>query len=142
MNATETSRTGQLSGRVAIITGASRGVGAEIARIYAREGASVIVNYFRNPELAAEVVTSITTAGGNAIAHYGDVTVPTDMEALASAAMETFGRIDILVNNALASYQFDPSSAQASIKTVTWDNFDDQFKGTILSLYRFFRLPK
>jgi len=65
------------------------------------------------------------------VAHYGDVTVPADMEALAAAAVEAFGRIDVLVNNALVDYQFDPSSARASIKTVEWDHFDDQFKGTV-----------
>jgi len=123
--------TGQLTGRVAIITGASRGVGAELARIFAREGASVVVNYFQSAEAAAEVVSSITAAGGNAIAHYGDVTVLADMEAIAAATVDAFGRIDILVNNALADYKFDPSSAQASIKTVAWKHLDCQFKGTI-----------
>lgn len=71
---------GQLDGKVAIITGASRGVGAELARVYAREGASVVVNYFRSQEAAAVVVSSIKAAGGNAIAHYGDVTSASDME--------------------------------------------------------------
>ena len=71
---------GQLAGKVAIITGASRGVGAELARVYAREGASVVVNYFRSQEAASVVVSSIKAAGGNAIAHYGDVTSASDME--------------------------------------------------------------
>jgi len=53
------------------------------------------------------------------------------MVAMAAAAKEAFGRIDILVNNALAKYQFDPSSPQASIKTVGWQHFDEQFKGTV-----------
>eukprot|EP00588_Corethron_pennatum_P001039 CAMPEP_0194286042 /NCGR_PEP_ID=MMETSP0169-20130528/31706_1 /TAXON_ID=218684 /ORGANISM="Corethron pennatum, Strain L29A3" /LENGTH=260 /DNA_ID=CAMNT_0039032357 /DNA_START=63 /DNA_END=845 /DNA_ORIENTATION=+ len=122
---------GQLDGRVAIVTGASRGVGAELARVYAREGASVVVNYFRSSDAAAAVVNEIKAAGGSAVAHYGDVTVPADMEALAAAAVDAFGRIDVLVNNALVNYKFDPTSAQASIKTVEWDHFNDQFKGTV-----------
>lgn len=128
---TGTVTTGQLAGRVAIITGASRGVGAELARVYAREGASVVVNYFRSVDAAAGVVASITAAGGTAISHYGDVTVPADMEALATAAVDAFGKIDVLVNNALADYKFDATSTKTSIKTVDWENFDSQFKGTV-----------
>ena len=58
----------RIKNKVAIITGASRGVGAELARVYAREGASIVVNYFRSEEAAADVVSSIKDAGGNAIA--------------------------------------------------------------------------
>mmetsp|Transcript_9889 Transcript_9889/g.14282 ORF Transcript_9889/g.14282 Transcript_9889/m.14282 type:complete len:259 (+) Transcript_9889:87-863(+) len=123
--------TGQLQNKVACITGASRGVGAEIARVYAREGASVVVNYFQSKDKAQAVVDGIVAAGGKAIAAYGDVTNRDDMVAMAAAAKEAFGRIDILVNNALAKYQFDPSSPQASIKTVGWQHFDEQFKGTV-----------
>ena len=119
------------SEQVAIITGASRGVGAEIARVYAREGASVVVNFFQSEDKAKAVVDEITAAGGKAIACYGDVTKAGDMVALAKAAKDTFGRIDILVNNALASYKFDPAAACASIKTVEWEHFDSQFRGTI-----------
>jgi len=122
---------GQLQNKVAIITGASRGVGAEIARVYAREGASVVVNYFQSKDKAQVVVDEIIAAGGKAIAAYGDVTNPDDMISMAAAAKEAFGRIDILVNNALAKYQFNPASPQASIKTVGWQHFDEQFKGTV-----------
>jgi len=122
---------GQLAGRVTIITGGSRGVGAELARVYAREGASVVVNYFKSKLAADSVVQSIQEAGGNAIAQYGDVTNPTDMEALANAAVTAFGKIDVLVNNALVEYQFDATSAKTSIMSVEWDDFDSQFQGTI-----------
>lgn len=122
---------GQLQNKVAIITGASRGVGAELARVYAREGASVVVNYFQSKQKAQSVVDDIVAAGGKAIACYGDVTSASDMLSLATAATDAFGRVDILVNNALASYQFNPASAQASIKTVGWEHFDEQFKGTV-----------
>mmetsp|Transcript_21159 Transcript_21159/g.41164 ORF Transcript_21159/g.41164 Transcript_21159/m.41164 type:complete len:258 (+) Transcript_21159:88-861(+) len=121
----------QLDNKVAIITGASRGVGAEIARVYAREGASVVVNFFQSEDKAKAVVDEITAAGGKAIAGYGDVTKADDMVALAKAAKDAFGRIDILVNNALANYQFNPAAPCASIKTVEWNHFDAQFRGTI-----------
>lgn len=89
------------------------------------------MNYFRSKEAAAEVVASITEAGGSAIAQYGDVTVAGDMEALAKAAVEVFGRIDVLVNNALVNYRFDPACKGASIRTVEWETFDEQFRGTV-----------
>ncbi|EJK58038.1 hypothetical protein THAOC_21865, partial [Thalassiosira oceanica] len=69
-------RPGQLSGRVAIITGSSRGVGAQLARCYAREGAKVVVNYHRSKDKADAVVASIVSTGGDAVAVRGDVTVP------------------------------------------------------------------
>ena len=130
-NATPTS-IGQLTGKVAIITGASRGVGAELARVYAREGASVAVNYFQSPDKAKEVVDSIVKNGGQAIAVQGDVTNKDDMVAMAARVVETYGgKIDILVNNALASYKFDATSPLTSIQTVNWENLDQQFQGTI-----------
>ena len=61
----------------------------------------------------------------------GQGTVPSDMDALASAAVERYGRIDVLVNNALASYKFDPSADGASIKTARWESFEEQFAGTV-----------
>lgn len=129
--ATAAAAHGQLAGKVAIVTGASRGVGAELARVYAREGASVVVNYFRSEEAAQKVVQSIRDAGGTAVAQYGDVASETDMVALATAAIEAYGKIDILVNNALAEYKFDPTSPKASIRTVEWEHFDQQFQGTV-----------
>jgi len=124
--------TGQLTGKVAIITGASRGVGAELARVYAREGASVVVNYFQSPDKAQEVVDSIIKNGGQAIAVQGDVTNKDDMVAMVTKAVETYGgKIDILVNNALANYKFDATSSMTSIQTIDWDNLDQQFQGTI-----------
>jgi len=133
MSATETNTiaNGQLVGRVAIITGASRGVGAELARVYAREGATVVVNYFKSQDRADSVVQSIQEAGGKAMAQYGDVTNPADMEALVTATVSAYGKIDILVNNALVDYQFDATSEKTSIKTINWENFESQFQGTI-----------
>ncbi|MDR4517668.1 MAG: SDR family oxidoreductase [Nitrosomonas sp.] len=86
--------------KVAIVTGASRGIGAEIARALAKAGARVIVNYVRNQHAANEVCAAITEAGGKCVAIQADVSNSADVRRLFDAAIEHFGRIDILVNNA------------------------------------------
>jgi 3-oxoacyl-[acyl-carrier protein] reductase len=90
----------RLSNCVAIITGASRGIGRAIALALAAEGASVVVNYASSSEASQEVVTAITSDGGNAIAFQADVSKLEQVDALINNAVEKFGRIDILVNNA------------------------------------------
>lgn len=89
-----------LSGKVAVVTGASRGIGRAIAVELARRSARVVVNYHRNAAAAGEVVTAIRTEGGEATAVQADVSDPAQAQALIQAALDTFGRIDILVNNA------------------------------------------
>ena len=112
---------GQLTGQLAVITGASRGVGAEIARVYAREGALVVVNFFKSKDKGEAVAAEINAQyGPRALALYGDVTVKEDMAKLVAAAEAHYGqKVSVVVNNALARYQFNPSSPMASIKTVT-----------------------
>lgn len=90
----------ELTGRVAIVTGGSRGIGRAIALGLARAGASVVVNYTANPEAAAEVVGQIVAAGGHAVAARADVGDITQHGRLIAMACERFGRLDILVNNA------------------------------------------
>jgi 3-oxoacyl-[acyl-carrier protein] reductase len=92
--------TKQLTGQVAIVTGSSRGIGAEIARLFAGEGAKVIVNYAGREDAANATVKAITDAGGEAIAVRGDVGKSSDVKALFDAAIKQFGKVDILVNNA------------------------------------------
>ena len=89
----------KLEGKVAIVTGAGRGIGAAIARTLAGEGAHVVVNYSRSAEAAAQVVTEIEAAGGTALALQADVAVPEQVEALVKTTLEQFGRVDILINN-------------------------------------------
>jgi len=89
-----------LNGKVAVVTGASRGIGRAIALELARRGARVVVNYYRNAEAAAEVVTAIKAAGGQAIAVQADVGDFEQAAGLIQAALDAFDRIDILVNNA------------------------------------------
>ncbi len=89
-----------LSGRVAIVTGGSRGIGRAIAERLAGSGAAIVVNYRGNAAAAEATVAAITAAGGTAIAIQGDVSQPEDVEHLVKTTLERFGRIDILVNNA------------------------------------------
>lgn len=85
---------------VAIVTGASRGIGRAIALELAKEGATVVVNYTRSAEAALEVVQTIEQQGGTAIAIAADVSVPEQVDTLVAKTVETYGRVDVLVNNA------------------------------------------
>jgi 3-oxoacyl-[acyl-carrier protein] reductase len=89
-----------LTGKVALVTGGSRGIGAAISRQLAAQGASVAINYNKSQPQAEDLRAAIKSAGGEAIAVQGDVRVPEDAERLASQTVDSFGRLDILVNNA------------------------------------------
>ena len=89
-----------LEGKIAIVTGASRGIGRAIAEMLAAEGATVVVNYQSNAEAAEAVVSAITAVGGRALAVRADVSDTTAAEGLIKAAIDAFGHIDIVVNNA------------------------------------------
>src|SRR5271168_4229650 len=90
----------KLSGKVAVVTGASKGLGAEISRQLAGEGASVIVNYSSSRSGADKVVADITSKGGKAVAVQGDVSKQADITRLFAETKKAYGRLDILVNNA------------------------------------------
>src|SRR6266516_3104438 len=95
----------KLSGKVAVVTGASKGIGAAIAKHLAAEGASVVVNYASSKTGADKIVAEITSAGGKAVAVQGDVARKADIERLFAETKKAFGRLDILVNNA-SIYEF------------------------------------
>jgi 3-oxoacyl-[acyl-carrier protein] reductase len=98
---------GKLSGKVAVVTGASKGIGAGVALELAAQGASVVVNYASSKEGAEKVVAQITKAGGKAIAVGGSVANAEEVDKLFAEAKKAFGKIDILVNNA-GVYAFKP----------------------------------
>jgi 3-oxoacyl-[acyl-carrier protein] reductase len=97
----------RLDGKVAVVTGASKGLGAEIARQFAAEGASVVVNYSHSKDAADTVVDDINKAGGSAVAIQADMSDEVQVRELFAQADRTFGRLDILVNNA-GVYDFQP----------------------------------
>lgn len=110
----------RLAGKVAIVTGASRGIGAAIAKRLAREGAHVVVNYSSSRGAADQVVREIASAGGRAIAYQADMGKPADIPPLFDAAMKEFGRLDVLVNNAAVM-------KRTSLDEVTPELFDYHF---------------
>jgi len=117
----------KLTGKVGIVTGASKGIGAGIAKHLAAEGASVVVNYASSKEGAEQVVNEITKEGGKAIAIQGDVTKKKDLEHLFAETRKTFGRLDVLVNNA-GVYEFAP------LEQATEDQFQRQFGINVFGL--------
>jgi 3-oxoacyl-[acyl-carrier protein] reductase len=118
---------GKLNDKVAVVTGASKGIGAGIAKALAAEGAAVVVNYSSSKEGADRVVSEIKAKGGKAVAVQGDVSKQADIVRLFAETKKTFGRLDILVNNA-GIYQFAP------IEEVTEDLFHSQFNLNVLGL--------
>lgn len=97
----------RLTGKVAVVTGASKGIGADIAQGFAKEGAAVVVNYAASKEGAEKVVAEITKAGGKAVAVQGDVAKEADVNRIFEETKKAFGKLDVLVNNA-GVYQFAP----------------------------------
>ncbi len=118
------------AGKVVLVTGASRGIGAAIARAFAAEQATVAVNYLRNEAAAAEVVAQCQAAGGDAFALQADVTVPEQAARLVERVVEEAGRIDVLVNNAFRSYAFDPERRK-TLGELAWADYQAQFDGSV-----------
>lgn len=117
----------KLTGKVALVTGASKGIGAEIARQLASAGASVVVNYASSKAGADKVVAEITAAGGRAVAVQGDVAQPADITRLLAETKAAYGKLDILVNNA-GVYEFAP------LEAITPEHYHRQFNINVLGL--------
>jgi len=118
---------GKLEGKVAIVTGSSKGIGAGIAERLAADGAKVIINYSRSVADANRVVERIVDAGGEAIAFKADISRPADIRPLIDSAVQAFGRLDILVNNA-GIYKPD------SLDELSADSFDEHFNLNVRGL--------
>ncbi|MES2044514.1 MAG: glucose 1-dehydrogenase [Pseudomonadota bacterium] len=117
----------KLTGKVAVVTGASKGIGAAIATAFAAEGAAVVVNYASSREGADAVVAAVTAAGGKAIAVQADVSKADQARALVAAAVDTFGGLDILVNNS-GVYEF------GAIEALTEEHYRKQFDVNVFGL--------
>ncbi len=116
---------GILEGKVALVTGASRGVGAAVAESLAGEGAAVVVNYLKNEALAGEVVGRIKSRGGEALAYGADITDEASVHTMVRVAAEALGPVDILVNNALPNYKFDPVGRK-DLASIRWEDYLQQ----------------
>ncbi len=117
----------KLKGKVAVVTGASKGIGAAIAKALAAEGASVVVNYASSKAGADKVVAAITADGGKAVAVGGDVSKAAEAQGIIAAAIKNYGRLDILVNNS-GVYEFSP------IESITEESFHKLFNINVLGL--------
>ena len=120
-------KNGKLNGKVAVVTGASKGIGTGIAKQFAAEGAAIVVNYASSKTDADKVVDEIAKAGGKAVAVQGSVAKKADVEKLFLTAEKAFGKIDILVNNA-GVYEFMP------LEEVTEKQFHRMFDTNVLGM--------
>lgn len=121
------SSTRKLAGQVAVVTGASKGIGAQIAKALAAEGAAVVVNYASSKAGADQVISEIISGGGKAAAVQADMSKPDDIRRLFAQAKQAFGRLDVLVNNA-GIYEFAP------LEAITADHYHKQFNLNVLGL--------
>ena len=120
-------KNGKLNGKVAVVTGASKGIGAGIAKEFAAEGASVVVNYASAKQNADRVVDEISKRGGKALAIQGNVAKKAEVQRLFAEARKAFGKVDILVNNA-GVYQFAP------LEEITEEEFHREFNTNVLGV--------
>ncbi|WP_053844092.1 3-oxoacyl-ACP reductase [Paracidovorax avenae] len=120
----------KFKGQVVLVTGASRGIGAAIARAFAQEGATVAINHLSNDAAAAETVAACRAAGGDAWAIKADVGDADAVRAMVDAVALDAGRIDVVVNNAFRPYAFD-ARRRALFDGLQWSDYQAQFDGTV-----------
>jgi 3-oxoacyl-[acyl-carrier protein] reductase len=120
--------------KVVLVTGSSRGIGAAIARAFAGEGAAVAVNYLQNTAAADAVAAECRELGGEASPFQADVTNGEAIASLVDGVLETFGKIDILVNNAFRPYVFDPENRKMFWE-LDWADYQTQIDGALISTH-------
>ena len=120
----------KFQGKVVLVTGASRGIGAAIARAFAKEGAFVLVNYLQNEMLAEQVVAECIELGGDGWAINGDVTSESTVNQMIEEVLLETGKIDVVVNNAFKSFKFDPEQRKLAWD-LKWEDYQSQIDGSV-----------
>ncbi|HSU78961.1 MAG TPA: 3-oxoacyl-ACP reductase [Candidatus Angelobacter sp.] len=123
-----------LQNKIVLVTGASRGIGAAIAKAFGREGAFVVVNYLSNEEKANDVVQQIEILGGQGVAMQADVTDEDQVKTMVGKVVEELGSIDVVVNNALPHYTFNPKTRKMAWE-IPWSDYQHQFDGNLKGAY-------
>lgn len=118
--------------RMVLVTGSSRGLGAMIARVLVKKGFKVVINYYKSKEAAEKLTNELGEE--NAIALYADVTNQLDVESMMKTATAHYGQIDVVVNNALVDFKFDPI-AQKSFIDLKWEDYQKQLDGTLKAAF-------
>lgn len=124
----------KLQGKVVLVTGASRGIGAAIARAFAKEGAFVIVNYLQNEAKAEQVASECKVLGGDGWAIQGDVTSESAVNQMIEQVMLETGKIDVVVNNAFKPFKFDPEQRKLAWE-LKWEDYQAQIDGSVRSTH-------
>lgn len=124
----------EFKGKIILVTGAGRGIGAAIARAFAQEGATVVVNYLQDAAAATTVVDACKQMGGDAWAIQADVTSEPAVRSMVEQVLVETGKIDVLVNNAFAAYSFDPDQ-RTMFWELAWADYQRQLDGALRSTY-------
>ncbi|WP_394234243.1 SDR family oxidoreductase [Niallia oryzisoli] len=124
----------KFQGKVVIVTGASRGIGAAISRAFAKEGAFVIINYLQNKAMAEQVASECIELGGDGWAVQGDVTSESAVNQLIEQVSLETGRIDVVVNNAFKPFKFDPEQRKLAWE-LKWEDYQAQIDGAVRSTH-------
>ena len=124
----------KFKGKVVLVTGASRGIGAAISRAFAKEGAFVIVNYLKNEAMAEKVASQCIELGGDGWAIQGDVTSQASVNSMIQQVELEAGKIDVVVNNAFKSFQFDPENRKLASE-LQWEDYKEQIDGAVRSTH-------